>query len=67
MKNGILRNDEGYDIYKNGVRHTFADLQSSAFEAARYAKSKNKGVDKVEIVDRSTGKRIEMLADGQTR
>jgi hypothetical protein len=36
-----------------------------AYEAARYAKSKAKG-DIIEVVDRSTGTKVIMLADGRT-
>jgi hypothetical protein len=30
MKNGIFRNDEGYDILHNGVRRIVRDVRASA-------------------------------------
>jgi hypothetical protein len=65
MKNGIFREDEGYDILHNGVRRTFRDVKATAFEAARYAKSLNPK-DLIEILDRSTGAKLIMLEDGRT-
>jgi hypothetical protein len=65
MKNGIFREDEGYDILHNGVHRTFRDVKATAFEAARFAKSRNPR-DIIEIVDRSTGAKLIMLEDGRT-
>ena len=47
-----MRDDEGYVILHNGVPQTFRDNRQSAFEAARYAKSRTKG-EIIEIIDRS--------------
>jgi hypothetical protein len=38
-----MRDDEGSIILHNGVSRTFRDARETAFEAARYAKSKSKG------------------------
>jgi hypothetical protein len=65
MKNGIFRDEEGYDILHNGVHRTFRDVQATAFEAARYAKSRNPK-DIIEIRDRSSGEKLIMLEDGRT-
>ena len=60
-----MRDNEGFDILHNGVPRTFRDMKATAYEAARYAKSKAKG-DIIEIIDRATGTRIVMLEDGWT-
>ena len=60
-----MRDNEGFDILHNGVPRTFRDMKATAYEAARYAKSKAKG-DIIEIVDRSTGTKLVMLEDGRT-
>jgi hypothetical protein len=60
-----MRDDEGYIILHYGVRRTFRDKRETAFEAARYAKSKAKG-ELIEVVDCSTGAKIIMLEDGRT-
>jgi hypothetical protein len=65
MKSAMLRDDEGFDILANGVPRTFRDLKMSAYDAARFVKSRNRG-DIIEIVDRSTGTKMVMLADGRT-
>ena len=57
-----MRDNEGFDILHNGVPRTFRD---TAYEAARFAKSKAPG-DIIEIVDRSTGTKLIMLEDGRT-
>lgn len=46
--------NEGFQILHNGVPRTFRDKRETAFEAARYAKSKSRG-ELIEIVDLSTG------------
>jgi hypothetical protein len=38
MKNGIFREDEGFDIVVEGVNRTFSDTQQGAFEMARNLK-----------------------------
>ena len=60
-----MRDNEGFDILHNGVPRTFRDMKATAYEAARYAKSKAKG-DIIEIVDRATGTQLVMLEDGRT-
>ena len=47
------------------VPRTFRDNRETAFEAARYAKSKAMG-DIIEIIDRATGAKLIMLEDGRT-
>jgi hypothetical protein len=59
-----MRDGEGYEIRHNGVPRTFRDKRETAFEAARYAKSKAKG-EIIEIIDRSTGVTLAMLEDGR--
>ena len=61
----LVRDNEGYEIRHNGVPRTFRDTRETAFEAARYAKSKARG-EIIEIVDRSTGTKLIMLEDGRT-
>lgn len=60
-----MRENEGFQILHNSVPRTFRDQRETAFEAARYARSKARG-DIIEIVDRSTGARRVMLEDGRT-
>jgi hypothetical protein len=59
MENG------GYEILHNGVPRTFRDKRETAYEAARFAKSRHPA-ELIEIVDRSTGTKLVMLADGRT-
>ena len=59
-----MRGNEGFDILHNGSR-TFRDNRETAFEAGRYVKSLHPA-DIIEIIDRSTGTKIVMLADGRT-
>ena len=65
MKNGILREDEGYDLIVDGVNRTFSDTQQGAFEMARSLKRTNRG-SIIQIRDRSNGKTIIMFEDGRT-
>jgi hypothetical protein len=67
IKSGIIRDDEGYDIIVNGQKRTFRDLKDTAYDAALVLKTASRGQDKIEILDRATGQRIEMLEDGRTR
>ena len=60
-----MRDNEGYEIRHNGVPRTFRDKRETAFDAARYAKSKARG-EIIEIIDRSTGTKLIMLEDGRT-
>lgn len=66
MKSGIIRDDEGYLILVNGVHRTFRDVKEVAYASARQLKSGICKHDIVEIVDRSTGVKVIMLADGRT-
>jgi hypothetical protein len=61
-----LRHNEGFEIRHNGVPRTFRDKRDTAFDAARYAKSKAARGEIIEIVDRSTGAKLVMLEDGRT-
>ena len=65
MKNGVLREDEGFDLLVDGVWRTFRDLQESAYGAARLLKAKNRN-SIIEIRDRATGQKQIMLEDGRT-
>ena len=60
-----MRENEGFDILHNGVPRTFRDQKALAYEAARFAKTQNPA-DLIEIVDRSSGNKMMMLADGRT-
>jgi hypothetical protein len=60
-----MRENEGFEIRHNGIPRTFRDERETAFDAARYAKSKARG-EIIEIVDRSTGAKLVMLEDGRT-
>jgi hypothetical protein len=60
-----MRDGHGYQILHNGVPRTFRDNRETAFEAARFAKSKARG-ELIEIVDRSTGTKLVMFEDGRT-
>jgi hypothetical protein len=53
-----------FDILINGTPRTFRDRKDTAYEAARFLKSKNPR-DVVEILDRSTGLKSVMLIDGR--
>ena len=58
-----MRANEGFDILHNGMPRTFRDQKAMAYEAARFAKTQNPA-DIIEIVDRSNGTKLVMLADG---
>jgi hypothetical protein len=60
-----MRDSEGYQIRHNGAPRTFRDTKPTAYEAARFAKDRHPA-DIIEIVDRSTGQKLIMLADGRT-
>ncbi len=60
-----MRDNERFQILHNGAPRTFRDKRETAFEAARYAKSKARG-EKIEIVDHATGTKLVMLEDGRT-
>ena len=50
---------------RNGLPRTFRDQKAMAYEAARFAKAQNPD-EILEIVDRSNGTKLVMLADGRT-
>jgi hypothetical protein len=60
-----MRDNEGFDILHYGAPRTFRDDKATAYDAARFAKGNARG-DIIEIVDRSTGQKLVMLADGRT-
>ena len=60
-----MDNGEGFQILHNGVPRTYRDNKETAYEAARFAKSRSRG-DVIEIVDCSTGAKLIMLEDGRT-
>jgi hypothetical protein len=60
-----MRDNEGYEIRHNGVPRTFRDKRETAFDAARYAKSKVKS-DLIEIIDRASRAKLILLEDGRT-
>jgi hypothetical protein len=59
-----MRENEGFDILHNGMPRTFRDQKAMAYEAARFAKAQYRA-DIIEIVDRSTGEKVMMLADSR--
>jgi hypothetical protein len=63
MKNGILREDEGYDLLVDGKERTFRDVYENALGAARELK-RNNLMSLIEIRDRATGNRQIMLENG---
>jgi hypothetical protein len=64
MKNGILREDEGFDLLIDGRGRTFRDLRETAYGAARELKRLNRD-SIIEIRERATGKRQIMFEDGR--
>ena len=60
-----MRENVGFDILHNGLPRTFRDQKAMAYEAARFAKTRSHA-DLIEIVDRSTGESLIMLANGRT-
>jgi hypothetical protein len=64
MRNGILREDEGFEILIDAVQRTFRDEKDNAYAAARELKRVNRG-SIIEIRDRSTGQKQIMLEDGR--
>ena len=65
MKSAIIRADEGFEILVDGQRRSFRDLKPTAYEAALFLKLVGKGTEKIEVLDRSSGLRVEMFADGR--
>lgn len=66
MKNGVLREDEGFDIVVDGTNRTFSDIYDTALEAARNPKTRNR-TSLIQIRRRSDGHMIEMLEDGRIK
>lgn len=65
MRNGILREDEGFDLLVDGVQRTFRDVKDNAYAAARELKRRNRN-NIIEVRDRATGAKLIMLEDGRT-
>ncbi len=65
MKSGIIRSDEGFEILVDGQPRSFRDVKATAYEAAVFLKLLGRGTEKIEILDRATGQRVEMFADGR--
>ena len=55
---------DGFEIFVNGVQRTFRDRKDTAYEAARYLKSRHPK-DIVEIVDCATRARLIVFEDGR--
>ena len=64
MRNGILREDEGFDLLVDGTQRTFRDERDNAYAAARELKRTNRN-SIIEIRERATGKRQIMFEDGR--
>lgn len=64
MKSAILKETDGWDIYSDGRRHTFRDVESVAIETAYYHKTKYPE-RLVEVVTRADGTRRIVLPDGR--
>jgi hypothetical protein len=60
MKSGILGEHEGFDIFVDGQRRSFRDVKAAALEAGQFLKTASKYKDKVEVVVRATGERIDV-------
>lgn len=65
MKSHIIGSHEGYDLLVDGQRQSFQDVKASAYESAVLLKFVAKRTQKIEILDRTTGERVEMLGDGR--
>ena len=64
MKNGIVREDVGFDLLVDGVTRTFSDTEKGAFEMARELKRRNpKSVIQIRL--QSSGATRTMLDDGR--
>jgi hypothetical protein len=66
MRNGILREDEGFDLLVDGKDRTFRDEYENALDAARELKRLN-GRSRIQIRTRADGSTREMLEDGRIR
>jgi hypothetical protein len=64
MRNGILRDDEGFHVMVDGVDRVFSDDKPGAIEMARELKKRNRR-SRIQIHDRSNGNLTEMLEDGR--
>jgi hypothetical protein len=66
MKNGVLKETDGWDILVDGKGRTFHDIHDVALEVARELKRTNKGA-RIQVRTRATGKAVEMMADGRIK
>jgi hypothetical protein len=60
MISSIIRSDEGYEILVDGQPRTFRDVKAAAYEAAGCLKTVSRYKERIEVVERATGKRIEI-------
>ena len=56
--------NDGFEILVNGVARTFRDQPEAAYAAARYLKRRYPK-DFIEIIDRTTGKKLIVFEDGR--
>jgi hypothetical protein len=66
MRNGIFRDDEGFDLVVDGVNRTFADDDPGALQIARNLKAKFRQ-SLIQIRTRADGSMREMLESGQVK
>jgi len=59
-----VRENEGFDILVNGAVPTFRDQRETAYQAARYLKSRHPK-DFVEVLDCATGTKLIVFEDGR--
>ena len=64
MRNGIFREDEGFDVIVNGVSRFFLYMEVVAYDSARNLKQRHPE-HMVEIRVRATGERIVMGEHGR--
>jgi hypothetical protein len=62
MKNGILKETDGWDIVVNGINRTFRDIEQVAIDSARYGKSMNVK-DRIHVRCRADGSLREIMPD----
>lgn len=66
MKDGILKESDGWDIVVNGVNRTFSDVEAQAIEAVTRGKQRQPGT-RYHIRCRADGSLREVLPDGRLR
>jgi hypothetical protein len=66
MKNGILKETDGFDLVVDGRNRTFRDVYGVALDAARELKRLNRN-SRIQIRTRADGSIREMLEDGRIR